>query len=90
MNDRKNAEYILSPKEGDYYSVKTKDHQYTIYKVNVVDGDSVYVQFNNFESDKYSGMHQLKNKGFSEDLYGFSKSELKEMFDNGEIMDIER
>lgn len=88
--DAKNAQLILAPKAGDIFEVKTKEGQYTLYLVGEVKADSVYIRANNFEVNKASGLYKLKEKGFSEDVYGFSKAEIKTMFDNGEILDIER
>jgi hypothetical protein len=88
--NEKNAQLILTPKSGDIFEVKTKDNQYTLYKVDQVEGDSVFIQPNNYEVNKISGLDDLKKKDYSNDTYGFSKSELKEMLNKGEILDIER
>ena len=89
-NDKKNAQLILSPQTGDIFEIKTKDSQYTLYKVNQVQGDSVFVHASTFEVNKVTGLDDLKKKEFSSDVYGFTKSELKEMLNKGEILDIDR
>ena len=86
----KNAQLILTPQTGDIFEIKTKDNQYTLYKVNQVVGDSVFVQVNNYETNKITGLDDLKKKDYSEDVLGFSKAELKQMLDKGEIIDIDR
>jgi hypothetical protein len=88
--DEKNAQLILTPQAGDIFEIKTKDNQYTLYKVDQVQGDSVFVQVSSFEVNKIKGLDDLKKKEYSEDILGFSKSELKEMFNKGEILDIDR
>jgi hypothetical protein len=88
--DEKNAQLILTPKTGDIFEVKTKDNQYTLYKVDQVEGDSVFIQTSNYEVNKISGLDDLKKKDYSTDSYGFSKNELKEMLNKGEIIDIDR
>jgi hypothetical protein len=48
---------------------------------------------NNYETNKPSGLADLKRKGngaYTEDVLSLSKGELKTMFDNGEIVDIDR
>lgn len=90
QKDEKNAQLILTPKAGDIFEIKTQDNQYTLYKVSQVQVDSVYVQANNYEVNKLSGLNELKTKTYSEDVYGFSKGELKKMVEDGEIMDIDR
>lgn len=89
-NDEKNAQLILTPQIGDIFEIKTKDNQYTLYKIDQVEGDSVFVQTNNYETNKRTGLDDLKNKEYSEDVFGFTKTELKQMLENGEIVDIER
>ena len=91
--DERNAKLILAPKNGDVFEIKTKENQYTLYKVDEVQADSVFIRTNNFETNKASGIADLKRKGddsFSEEVYGFSKVELKKMLEQGEIIDINR
>jgi hypothetical protein len=89
----KNAKFIHAPVAGDIFEIKTKESQYTLYKVDEVNGDSVFVRINNYETNKATGINDLKKKGdsvYSEEAYGFSKNELKQMLEKGEIMDIDR
>jgi hypothetical protein len=90
QNDARNAKLILEPKSGDIFEIKTEDNNYTLYKVESVAGDSVLLAANNFETNKKSGLRDLKEKGFSSELYSYHKNELKTMLESGEIMDIER
>jgi hypothetical protein len=93
INDEKNAKLILTPLKGDVFEIKTKANQYTLYKVEEVQADSVFIKINNFETNKISGLREMRSKGdsaYSEVVYGFSKNELKTMLQSGEIMDIER
>jgi hypothetical protein len=89
-NDEKNAKLILSPKAGDIFEIKVNNSQYTLYKVNEVLGDSVFVQINDYETNKVTGLNDLKKEAYSEEVMGFSKAELKQMLEKGEIIDIER
>jgi hypothetical protein len=92
-NDKLNARYIGAPVVGDIFEIKTKSNQYTLYKVKQVSGDSVFVSLNEYETNKVSGLREMKGKGdaaFTEEVMGYSKPELKKMLDSGEIMDIDR
>jgi zinc-ribbon family len=92
-NEERNASLIKSPKSGDIFEIKTKDNQYTAYKVVAVENDSAFVKFNNYETDKASGLSELKEKSdtsYSNEMYGFSKAELKQMLDKGEIINVNR
>lgn len=91
--DEKNASLILQPQKGDIFEIQTKDNQYTLYKVALVEKDSVFISPNNYETNKASGLTSLLLKGdaaFSEEVYGFSKAELKAMLGTGEIVDVIR
>ena len=91
--DEKNAQLILTPQSGDIFEIKTKDNQYTLYKIDQIQGDSVFVRVNNYETNKATGIDDLKKKGdnaYSEEVLGLSKSELKVMLDKGEIIDVDR
>jgi len=89
----KNAKLISYPQSGDILEIKTKEGQYTLYKVEKVQGDSAFIRLNNYETNMSTGLNDLKRKGdeaYSPVIFSFSKKELKEMYDKGEIFDIER
>jgi len=93
MNDAKNKKFVLAPQKGDVFEVKTKDNSYTLYKVVKVEDDSIFVWLSEYETNKASGLADLKRKGdgaYSLVIFSFSKNELKEMYDNGELLDIDR
>jgi hypothetical protein len=90
QSDEENARLILMPHAGDVFEIKLGSKQYTLYKVAQVEGDSVFVQLNDYETNKVTGLNDLKKETYSEDLLGFSKSELKQMLEKGDIIDIER
>lgn len=85
-----NAKMILAPQAGDIYEVKQGPGSYTLYKVSRVEGDSVYILHNMFESNKRSGLSALLGKEFDPEPEVLAKSELKELFDKGTIDDIRR
>jgi hypothetical protein len=86
----RNARLILTPQRGDIFEVKTKDKQYTLFKVDNVKDDSVFIQINNYQTDQLSGIPDLMKKDYSEDIYVIPKGELKKMFDKRQIVDIDR
>jgi hypothetical protein len=93
QNDKKNAEIILAPQQGDIYEIKTSSQNYTLYKVGQVEADTVYLLINEYETNKPSGFSDLKAKGddaYLEQLIPFLRSDLKDMLDKGEIIDIDR
>jgi hypothetical protein len=88
--DAKNAQLILSPQAGDVMEYKTKTGSYTLLKVESVTADSVFMRENNYETDKESGIYQLKSKEYALEVESISKKDLKALFDKGNILDIDR
>lgn len=88
VKDQENAKLILAPQAGDIFEIKNSNTEYTIYKVDEVKADSVFVLPSNYEVNKESGLKVLKSKDFSTDRY--TKAELKEMLEKGNIINIDR
>ncbi len=92
-NDEKNQALIAAPKVGDIYHLSTPNHQYTLARVNGIKGDTVYLLWSNFESDKLTGLSDILAKGneaFSDIAEPFLLSDLKVKLEKDEIIDIER
>ena len=97
MDDRqssaRNAQIILSPQKGDIYEVKRNYEQYTLYKVEKVTGDTVFLLANRYETNKITGLTDLKNKGdeaYNGNALPILRKDLKTMLDKGEIVGIDR
>ena len=83
---------ILNPKVDDVFEVKDGS-EYTLYKVQSVEKDSVYFYSNKYETDEESGLDNLKSEGdssYSEDIYVFSRADLKNMQTKGDLLNIDR
>lgn len=68
-------------------------NKYTLNKVDSVGQDDVFVFQNQYETDKISGLKEMRSKGvegYDTISYPISIKDLKTMFDEGEIIDIER
>ena len=89
-NDNENAELVLSPKKGDIYEIKLSYKQYTLYKVDKVEGNAVYFFENEYISDKTEGLKDLLQKPFYTESVPIMRTDLKAMLEKGDIMDIER
>jgi hypothetical protein len=90
QNDSENAELVLSPQKGDIYEVKHSETEYTLYKVDRVEGNAVYIFENEFATDQSSGVKELLLKPFYKESVPIMKVDLKVMLEKGQIMDIER
>lgn len=93
QKDEKNAKLILTPQKGDIYEIKKDYKHFTLYKVDKIAGDTVFVWVNQYETNQVSGISDLKSKGndaFIQEPFPILKTDLKVMLDEGEIMDIDR
>ena len=91
--NEKNAKLIVTPASGDVYEIKTRDRQYTLYKIDEVVGDSVVLKVSKYETDKLTGIYKIKAKGdaaYADDMFIVAKTQLKEMLEKNEIIDIDR
>jgi hypothetical protein len=93
QNDAENTQLILAPLKGDVYGIKMDYKRYTLYKVNNIVGDTVFLLLGQYEVNKLMGLIDLKKKGdeaYGEEVFPLVKTDLMNMLDKGEIIDIER
>ncbi len=91
QNEKLELEYIVSPMEGDIYEYKIEARSYSTLKVMSVSNDSVFVSPNEYEISKMSKIHKIdKLENYPEFSYGISRVKLKEMYDSGDIIGINR
>ena len=90
LDDKENAELILAPKAGDIYEVKLSSDEYTLYKVDRVEDNMVYLLENQYAVNQSSGLDDLKIKPYYAESTPVPKSALKLMLEDGEIIDIDR
>ena len=90
--DKKNeAEYLIKPLVGDIYDYKTNTDQYSTMKIAKVTTDSVFVQLNDYEISRSSKIYKIdKEKNYADTIYGYSIDEIKSMYDEEIIIDIDR
>ncbi|MGF7073209.1 hypothetical protein [Mucilaginibacter sp. 3215] len=90
---KKVNQWVLSPQKNDVFHIKLKNDHYTLYRVNKVSGDSVYLALNKYESDREDGLDDIAAKGdtaYDNAQQGIAKPFLVEMAKEGAILDIER
>lgn len=89
----KNQFIIQSPERGDIYRYVTKDGEYSLLKVSEIKGDTVYVFTNSYTTKSVRGISRLIDDSyfsFSKESSPKLRSDLIQMFESGEITDIER
>ena len=90
IDDKWDAKQVLYPKSGDIYEIKTEEGNYTLYKVEMVIPDVVFVRPSMFEVDKAAGLYKLEEEAYSDSIYPIRIATLKQMYDKGELLEIER
>lgn len=90
-NKKLDLKYIASPVTGDIYEYKIESRVYSTLKVVNVSNDSVFISPNDYEISRKSKIYKIdKPENYSETSYGISRSKLKEMYDSGDIFDVNR
>jgi len=90
---KKVNQWVLSPQKNDVFHIKLKNDHYTLYRVNKVSGDSVYLALNKYEVDREDGLDDIAARGdtaYDSAQEGIAKPFLIEMAKEGTILDIER
>lgn len=94
LSERDKAEekvLLETPIIGDVYRYKAETASYSTMKVVDVVGDSVYVNLNDYVTNKMTGVHSIDiPKNYSMDVYSFAKTQLQEMYESGELYDVDR
>ena len=86
-----NAEFIANPMVGDVYEFGEAS-SYSAMRVLGVEGDSVVVVFNQYETNKKSSLDELRKKPYmsSDSAVVFPKNELVEWYNSKYIFDVIR
>ena len=90
QTDKKEAEYLKAPKVGDVYKFESNPGFYSTMKVESVLKDSVHVLINDMETNKTSGINDIDKPENYKELYGYSKEQIRKMYKDKKIYEIER
>lgn len=90
QTEKKEAEYLKAPKVGDIYKFESNPGFYSTMKVESVLKDSVHVLINDMETNKTSGINDIDKPENYKELYGYSKEQIRKMYKDNEIYEIER
>jgi hypothetical protein len=84
---------IRTPRAGDVYKYKTGEYEYSLLKVSEARGDTVYVFTNSYTASGWTSMRELMGRSrftFSEQATPRLRSQLIRMYEEDEIINIER
>lgn len=85
--------FVLAPRSGDVYTIrddKGEKVRYFFLKVNSIQGDSVFALHSNLEYSGYVSSPESKDFFVSDEELAFTKAELLQMLDKGEINAVKR
>jgi len=89
--EKKEAEYLKAPKAGDVYEMKIDNGHYSTARVDKVDKDSVYVTFNDYETDKSSGINDIDvEKNYSIFRGSYTRQMIQDLYKKDSIFAINR
>jgi len=84
------ANYLAYPRTGDVYEYKTESG-YSLFKLGTVGYDSLEVYFNQYESDRISGLYQIdKPDKYEAHTYQMAYSDMLDLYEAGKILDVKR
>jgi hypothetical protein len=89
----RNARIISSPREGDIYEINRPNNEYALYKIDRIAGDTLFLVVNQYKKDPATGIVTVQDKEdrvYSNHSFPMLKSDLKRMYDEKNIIDIER
>ncbi|MFS4482160.1 hypothetical protein ACKGJY_04035 [Hyunsoonleella sp. 2307UL5-6] len=86
------ADYIKTPNIGDVYSIKAEAAgHFTTMKVTKIEGDSVFLVFNDYEIDKRSAIYKIdKSNNYTNSNDALTKEQLQFLYEEKEIFNIDR
>lgn len=91
VDDDNEAKYIKDPKKGDVYFMKLKNGFFTTLRIDEVKKDSLYVTYNNYETDLESGIDKINiDENYKNEKYVCDRKVIEDLFKKDTIYTIER
>ena len=84
-------EYIKAPQVNDIYYIEEKFNEYSSFKVERLDSDSLYVYWNNFYVKKSYDIKDIDiSKNYDTKAWGISRTFIDSVYEIGKIVKIKR
>jgi hypothetical protein len=90
LKHKKSSKLIYNLQVGDVLEVKIYQREFSLAKVIATNNDYVYINWSNYAVFEEYKLYTLEDKSFSETIDSLPKTDLKKMFDDGKIIDINR
>ncbi|OUJ73999.1 hypothetical protein BXP70_09590 [Hymenobacter crusticola] len=91
LNGKQDLAYLEKPHTGDLYHVRTQEGNFSLLKVVAVDGNSVQLQANTYQTSSSSEVADLnKPENYDHDAFDLTRYDLQIMKQKEQIVDVER
>lgn len=93
INEKEERTFVQKPHVGDVYTIREDNDgkiRYYFLKISSIQGDSVFTLHSNLEYNKYIRSPQSKDFFVEDEELAFTKAELLQMLDKGEINSVKR
>lgn len=91
MESKATAKYIKAPQEGDVYEIEMENGRYSLFRVEVVSQDSLYILMNEYETTASSNLDELNiEENYDQTMYSIGRDRVNEMYEEGKILNINR
>lgn len=91
QNKKETQLLISDPQVGDVYEYKTDADYYSLMKVTAIEGQSIIFVPNDYEVARESKLNRIdKPENYSPDEYEMSLEDLVELYNTGQIVDVNR
>lgn len=81
---------ICFPEKGDLFQVRWEDRDYSWFKIDSVDQDSVWVLSNLSSTPIPAGLSAIRNEAYDTTLVSYGRNDLKKMYLERQIRDVIR
>ena len=88
---KREKEFIHAPQSGDVIEYVTETDNYSTFKIVDIDADTIYFFDNLYETNMKSGIEDIEiPSNYDTVLYMITKQELINLYEEGEIYDVNR
>jgi hypothetical protein len=74
--------------DGNVLEFKLEKNNFTLYKIHRINGDSVLIRANEYQSSTAEGLKDIVDSAYVNDLRYLSKTELKKMANEGTVIGV--
>lgn len=91
LNNKEDIAFLNRPHTGDLYHVRTQEGNFSLLKVVAVDGNSVQLQANTYQTSNSATVAELnKPENYDRESFDLTRYDLQIMRQKEQILDVER